>query len=320
MKISIVVKSVAEFIKNIRAMGSCIRLAIVVLMVTTNAYSQHTQQDINALYERHKNTIGFYRACGSPSTLENQRADFASYLDHVNNLKNANLIWRDFKSETEVDYYSQFIAEDSMKLVYSDMAKRFRQLGKMSFQEDISTGDYDRLDAIKGTQTHKLIKNLLDSVIIPLYEYRVFYNHSKYVPSSDFEDNKDILIDKLNFVASIAPSKFKSSYLAQIKALQAPKIAQNTVSLTKDEEVKLTNLKSLISVNEDQWGIAVLDYEKLHLLAKEGGHDIPLKVCKFYIDSIIQFYQQGGERMLFELNSTVTKIINGKMPIVRLRS
>jgi hypothetical protein len=147
-------------------LGSFIFWTVVALMLTLNAYSQNTQQEIKELYEKHKNTIGFYRACGSPSNLENQQSDFTYYLKHLNNVKNLNLTWNDFYEVTEVnyiDYYKQFFSEDEMRIIYLDLAKRFRQLDKTIFQEDVSTSDYNKLDAINDTQTYGLIKNLMDS-------------------------------------------------------------------------------------------------------------------------------------------------------------
>jgi len=317
MKTYLESSSESPFLKNYKWASSFLCWTVVALVLTVNAYSQNIQPDIKELYEKHKNTIGFYRACGSPSNFEAQQSNFTYYLKHLNNLKSLNLIWRDYKEELEFDYYYQFLTEDSLRITFLDLAKRFRQVGQMSFQDDISMGEYDKLESINGTQTYRLIKNLIDSVIVPLYERPVYYCSTKYAPSSDFSSTTDILIDKLNFVASVAPSKFKSSYLAQIKALQAPKITEVPVSLTKEEEAKLTKLRSLISIYENEWGIAIFDYEKLHLLVKEYGHDIPLNVCKYYIDSLIQLFKVDGARMLSGLNSKVTKIINGKMPIIR---
>jgi hypothetical protein len=152
------------FLKNYKWLGSFIFWTVVALMLTLNAYSQNTQQEIKELYEKHKNTIGFYRACGSPSNLENQQSDFTYYLKHLNNVKNLNLTWNDFYEVTEVnyiDYYKQFFSEDEMRIIYLDLAKRFRQLDKTIFQEDVSTSDYNKLDAINDTQTYGLIKNLM---------------------------------------------------------------------------------------------------------------------------------------------------------------
>jgi hypothetical protein len=304
--------------KTYKWLNSSICWTLVTLFLSFNAFSQNSQQDIKELYEKHKNTIGFYRTCGSPSSFESQQSSFNYYLAHLNNVKNLDLIWRDYKRELDFDDFEQFFGQEEMKSIYRGLSKRFKQIEIVAFQDDLSIGEYDNLNKIKDTQTYRLIKNFMDSVLVPMYESPVYYCNKQYVPSPNNSSTTDVLIDKLRFVASVAPSKFKSSYLAQIKALQVPTTTQAKVSLTKEEEAKLTKLNNLISIYENDWGVAILDYEKLHLLAKEYGHDIPLKVCKYYTDSFIQLFTMNGARMLSELNSKVTKIIKGEMPIIRL--
>lgn len=303
------------FLKNIGRMSSFICWMFVVFMFTVNAYSQDIRQDEKELYEKHKNTLGFYLFCGSPSNLENQQSDFIYYLQHLNNLKNLNLDFRKWIKEAEINNNDEFFTENEMSSLIIDLSKRISQINLSMFQEDIE--DFNMFDEIKSTQTYRLIKNLTDSLFIPVYESPVYYCNAKYVPSPSIANKTDVLIDKLSFVASCSPSKFKSSYLAQIKALQSPKTTEVAVSLTQDEEAKLTKLRSLISIYENEWGFAIFNYEKLHLLAKEYGHDIPLKVCKYYTDFLIKLFKVDSETMLAELNSKVTKIINGKMPIIR---
>ena len=318
MKTYIESSSESLFLKTYKRLNSLIFWPLVALLLSFNAYSQNAQQNIKELYETHKNTIGFYRACGSPSSFEDQQSSFTYYLEKLNNVKNMNLIWRDYKREMDVDDYAQFFTQDEMRIIYLDLAKRFKQIEIVAFQDDFSLGEYDKVDKVNGSQTYKLMKKVMDSVVVPMYESPVYYCSKQYIPSPNNSSTTDVLIDKLSFVASVAPSKFKPYYLAQIKALQVTETTQAKVSLTKEEEAKLTKLKSLISIYENDWGVAILDYEKLHLLAKEYGHDIPLKVCKYYTDSFIQLFTMNGARMLSELNSKVTKIIKGEMPIIRL--
>lgn len=187
--------------------------------------------------------------------------------------------------------------------------------------ENLSPDENEPLVNIKGTKTFTLIENLIDSLILPVYDRPVYYCTQQYRPSSsEFNSITEILIDKLKFLASVAPAQFRSSYLAQIKALETPiAIDQTLPTLTKEEEVKLIELRRLISINGDHWGVAMLDPQMLHLLAKEQGQDIPFKICKYYIDALIKMYSIGtNSRQLSNLNTKVTKMLNGEIPIMRL--